>query len=267
MPEEQEAVEQEQEQVEDINPLDEAFPDEKPVDDYQEPEPEPDPDPEGEETGKKEEDAEMPSDEPEPEPEKEKEPEKEDDGIMAAYMAEKKKRQAYEQQLQQIQNSQQQPEPEFDWSNPEKTLELKAQQIENKFNERFLNMSEASCKQRHEDYDQKYEVFVSMATENPAIINQMQAQPDPAEWAYQQATKQSLLNEIGSDPEAYRQKIEAEVRAKFEAEQGAQKQTEVEKKIQQVSDLPPSAAKIKAKQTDRNDPIMSDPLGAALGDR
>jgi len=270
MPDEQGAIEEQETEGVEVNPLDEAFPHEVPVNDEVEPRPEPGQDEitEDDETGKKEEEPGMPPEESEgKEPEKDQ-VEEQPEGVMAAYMAEKKKRQLLEQQLQQIQSNKPPPEdPEFDWSDPKKTIEQATQQIENKFNEKLLNMSEYSCKQRHEDYDQKYEVFVGMAMENPSLINTMLKQPDPAEWAYGQATKQAMLNDIGSDPVAYRQKLKNEILAELKAEQGTEKETEIDKKIQQAQGLPPSAAKIKAKQARRDDAVLNDPLGQVFGDR
>jgi len=192
------------------------------------------------------------------------------DGIMAAYMAEKKKRQLYEQQLQQLQQRQQkqEPEPEFDWTDPKKTIKQETQRLEQQFTEKLLNMSEYACKQRHEDYDQKYELFTEMALNNPAIINQMLTQADPAEWAYQQASKQAAMREIGDDPVAYREKLKEEIKAQLLHEMGGGKKNDIEEKIQKAAGIPPAAAGLRAKATNSSkDLLLDDPLASVFGSR
>lgn len=159
----------------------------------------------------------------------------ENEGFKAAYFAEKEKRQALE-----ARQREPEKEREFDWTNPEKTLTEIETNLSQKFEKRFLEMSEYQCKARHEDYGDKYNVFVNMAKENPHIVQTMLQQPDPAEYVYKIAAQKMLTDEIGADPETYRARIVAEERAKWEAELN-QKST-LKKNL--ASKLPPSAAKI-----------------------
>jgi len=138
------------------------------------------------------------------------------------------------------------------------------QELGQDFNTRFLNMSEAQAKSRHEDYDEKYESFKKMAMENPSIINTMTAQADPAEWAYQQAAGKLSMEEFGNDPVAYKEKLKAEILNELKTD----KNSKIEKTIIEATKLPPSAADIIGKSnTNVGVAVSNDPLGDAFGDR
>lgn len=85
------------------------------------------------------------------------------------------------------------------------------------FNER-LNQSEMMLRDQHDDVDEKMAVFKQAATANPALRSELTRQVHPYRWAYQQAQRIMAMEEIGGDPAAYRAKVEAELRAKWEAE-------------------------------------------------
>ena len=80
------------------------------------------------------------------------------------------------------------------------------------FNER-LNMSEALLRQQHDDVDAQILAFRRAAEADPALRRELRQQPHPYQWAYEQGKRLQLLAEIGSDPEAYRRRVEEEVRA------------------------------------------------------
>lgn len=241
------------------DPLDEIFPERYPLDSMGESEPESTPEPPAEEEveTKGEEEAEPPA-------APEEEPKPQDDPLareLAAFKAqaldERRKRQALESQLAQ---KQEQP-PGFDWDNPEQTIASVEQRFEQKMQTNLLNLSEAQAKVRHEDYDQKYEVFVKMVEENPAIVQTMLQQPDPAEFAYQTATKRLFTDEVGSNPQEYEDKLRAKIRLEIE-EEFKQKATN----RQELSNsLPPSAKSLTSK-TQPVDVINDDPLGELFND-
>jgi hypothetical protein len=88
------------------------------------------------------------------------------------------------------------------------------------FNER-LNLSEAMIRDKYEDVDEKLAVFKKAAEANPALRAELSRQPHPYAWMYSQAQRMQALAEVGDDPTAYRAKVEAEIRAKVEAEYAA----------------------------------------------
>lgn len=87
-------------------------------------------------------------------------------------------------------------------------------------NER-LNMSEQMLRQQHDDVDDVMKVFQAEVAKNPALGAQLAQQPHPYKWAYETAKRITAMQEIGPDPAAYRSKLEAELRAKWEAERAA----------------------------------------------
>lgn len=92
---------------------------------------------------------------------------------------------------------------------------------ERMLNER-MNMSEAMVRAQHDDVDEAVEVFKAEAQRNPALVAQLRAQQHPWQWAYQQAKRIKAMSEIGDDPAAFRARIEAEARQRFEAEMAQQ---------------------------------------------
>lgn len=90
---------------------------------------------------------------------------------------------------------------------------------ERMINERF-NTSELIARQAHPDIDEKIEAFKEALQANPAIYQQMQNQAHPWEFAYKEGARLLLAKEMGDDPTTYRQKLEAEIRAKVLAELG-----------------------------------------------
>lgn len=87
------------------------------------------------------------------------------------------------------------------------------------FNER-LNMSEAMLRSQHPDadVDARLAVFKKAADANPALRAELSRQSHPYKWAFEHAGRLMAMEEIGGDPVAYRTRIEAEIRAKIEAE-------------------------------------------------
>lgn len=109
-------------------------------------------------------------------------------------------------------------EPPSFWDNPEAVIERRVAIAEQQMTQRLINISEASAKARHADYDDKFQVFAGIVKQNPHVYQEMLAQPDPAEWAYQVAARQSVMRDIG-DPVEYRSKLEKEIRDQIAAEQ------------------------------------------------
>jgi hypothetical protein len=87
------------------------------------------------------------------------------------------------------------------------------------FNER-LNISERMLRARTDsaDVDAKIAVFRKAAADNPGLRAQLGSHPDPYQFAYDTGARFLAMEEIGTDPAAYRAKVETELRAKIEAE-------------------------------------------------
>lgn len=90
-------------------------------------------------------------------------------------------------------------------------------------NERF-NTSEMLARDKYADLDEVVEQFKAAAAQNPALVAQMNAHPHPWKFAYDEGKRLKFAAEIGNDPEAYRKKVEAEVRAQLtQSQQPAQR--------------------------------------------
>lgn len=91
------------------------------------------------------------------------------------------------------------------------------------FNER-LNLSERmlrAAKPDAADVDAKIAVFKKAATDNAALRAQLASHPDPYQFAYDIGQRTLAMEEVGTDPAAYRARVEAELREKILAEYGA----------------------------------------------
>ena len=64
-------------------------------------------------------------------------------------------------------------------------------------------------------------MFAEEAGRNPVLATQLREAPDPAEFIYRQGRTAMELRQVGGDLGAYRKRVEAEIRAKLEAEYAA----------------------------------------------
>lgn len=85
-------------------------------------------------------------------------------------------------------------------------------------NER-MNMSEIMVRQQHQDVDEMLAVFQKAAEQNPALGAQLAQQRHPWQWMYDQAKRMKAMEEIGSDPAAYKQRLRDELLAELQAQQ------------------------------------------------
>lgn len=197
-------------------------------------------------TGEKQEEAAPPAEETQ----KEEPKQKEASGWEKAYFAERARRQKLEKSQSQTQEPQ---KTEFDWKDPSNTIDKLRSDLKFESDLRFADLSQQLCRGRHEDFDEKYQVFEQMATANPALLSEIMSKPDPAQHAYDLATQKMFQDQVGADPEAYEKKLEAKIRAEVEAE--------FKNKAKATGDLaaslPPSAASL----TDKV-PINSAPKDA-----
>lgn len=129
-----------------------------------------------------------------------------------------KKLKEYEARLQPAQQPPAQVQPETPpdwWSAPEQAAQALQTQFQQQVFETRVAMSERMMKQQHADYDDVSNLFAERAKSDPRLLQQLIAHPFPAEFAYQVGQQIKLLDEIGTDPAAYRAKVEAEIRAQL----------------------------------------------------
>ena len=111
------------------------------------------------------------------------------------------------------------PQPINPAENPEAFVERIQQVV---LNER-LNTSELLLRKElgAEKVDAAIAEFQAAAKADPTLFPNLYSQPDPYAWMHKQVERIRAQAEIGDDPASYRAKIEAELRAKWEAEHGA----------------------------------------------
>ena len=153
---------------------------------------------------------------------------------LEALLSERERRQAAEREAQEL-RAKTQPVPDV-WENPAAFVEGKVKEVESRLlteadkraevraRELFLSYTEGEARGRYTDYDQMREVFSQEVQRNPVLISQLASAPNPAEFIYQQGRIARELQQVGGNLSAYRQRIEAEVRAKLEAEYAAKPQ-------------------------------------------
>lgn len=107
---------------------------------------------------------------------------------------------------------------------PEGFVQFQARKMDDALFHQRLNTSEAFLRRfmkDNADVDAKVEVFKKAAAENPVLGVELRKHPDPYQYAYETAQRILAQQEIGTDPAAYRARVEAEIRAKVEAEYAA----------------------------------------------
>lgn len=169
---------------------------------------------------------------------------KDDHVPLAALKAEREKRQERDRELEQIrkelealrrgqQPPEQEEEPEI-WDNPDEFVSRKVQAVQQQLQGRLYSALEAAAREQYPDFDEKFDAVKAEVDVNPALRDRILAAPNPALEAYRTG-KRLLEYQQMQDPDAYRQKIEAEVRAKLEAEYKAKE----EERAKASQNLPP----------------------------
>jgi len=154
-----------------------------------------------------------------------------------------------------------QPEEKVDFfDDPDKALLTMEERVDRKIAKARIDWSEQAARARHEDFDDKIKAFTESANENPALWDQMGKSPDPAEFAYNQASQVLKMREfenIGS----FEEKIRADERAKAEEKAKA----EYEAKLAELSNLPGSLSDIRASGGNSSQPVINESLEDVLG--
>jgi hypothetical protein len=170
---------------------------------------------------------------PDPTPESEDS----DPWTKTAYLDEKRKRQAAETRLNELEQQRNNPpiaRPDV-FQDPEgafrHTENIVAQQVGNMKTE----MSQELMRQFHDDYDVREAQFLQLAAENPQLSGELARATNPAKFAYETAVKHEQYQEMQDLP-TYKAKLKAEILAEIKAEQNGE-QTEANER---VADIPPS---------------------------
>jgi hypothetical protein len=130
---------------------------------------------------------------------------------------------AYKRQQEEAARPQPQPMPPLapiDPSQDPMGFTVRIQQV--MLNER-LNNSEMLLRDKIGDdkVTEYVQEFQQLAQRDPTLFGKLYAQTNPYGWMTREVDRQRVLRDVGDDPSAYRSKIEAEARAKWEAEAAA----------------------------------------------
>jgi hypothetical protein len=130
---------------------------------------------------------------------------------------------AYRKQQEEAQRPQPQPMPPLapiDPAQDPQGFTMRIQQV--LLNER-LNNSEERLRDKvgDEKVTEYVNEFKQLAERDQTLFGKLYAQPNPYGWMMREVDRLRLLRDVGDDPSAYRTKIEAEARAKWEAEAAA----------------------------------------------
>jgi hypothetical protein len=188
--------------------------------------------------------------------------------------AEKARADELNRQLEAIRRPPEQPQPQPQYqpipldpvNNPQGFI---AQVQREMFNDR-LNTSELMLRKEigAEAVSQIVADFKQAVAQNPMLERQLQQQVHPYEWVRQQVETIRMHRDIGTDPDAYRARIIAEERAKWESEM----QGNAPARVSPAAGLPPSLANARSvagrtTSTFTGPPTMDAILAGAAGRR
>jgi hypothetical protein len=101
-------------------------------------------------------------------------------------------------------------EPVDLFSNPDGFVQSLEQRISRQFETRFLNQSLGRAARQHgETFNQAFQAL--QATRDRGLVDRIRASDDPGEAVLDWHRQQSALREIGTDPNAYKQKLRDEL--------------------------------------------------------
>lgn len=136
-----------------------------------------------------------------------------------------------------------------------------------------LDWSEAALRDRvgDEEVDATIKDFQSEAAKDPTLWGKLYAQANPYAWAHKQMAQTRVVRDIGTDPNAYREKLRAEVEAEIRAKMAAeQPQGAAAPPVSPAAGLPPSLATVRSSapraQVFNGPPSMEDIVGRRSGD-
>lgn len=179
-------------------------------------------------------------------PSKKSEPDDPETGLKAGITAERKKRQAVETRLRELEQqlAKQQPQQVPDvLGDPQGYAQHVRSEVETALLDERVNLSVDFARDRHEDFADvmgaEMENWTEAVAADPTLYQRAISQRNPGEWAYQHLKREKMLSEIG-DPENWKkQQLEA---LRKELEPTIRK--ELEAKLPQHVAPPPSLASV-----------------------
>lgn len=161
---------------------------------------------------------------------------------------ERRKRQKIEKEFEEFKTAKEVKRPDV-FDDQEGAFSHVEKNLTQRFQDQVTNLSRSFMMELKPDYEEKEKVFSELANNNPTLINQCFADPNPAKFAYDYADKHLKLKEI-ENIDDLRSKIREEERQKIlqEIQEGKDKDAET------VDKLPPSLANARS-ASEGGDPI------------
>lgn len=157
-----------------------------------------------------------PAKEPEPEVQAAEQPKEEPKMVpLDVLLKERDKWRTRAEELESQIQSAPQPEPvEYD-EDPYGYVNQMESRLNSKLSDMKMSMSETVVKQLIPDYDDKLGFYAKYAQQNPQLVQQVQQSDNPALLAYNLGKQFETQEKYGSDPDAMRKAIRAEVEAEL----------------------------------------------------
>lgn len=151
----------------------------------------------------------------------------------AALIAERKKRQELEAELEGYRTKQEPVKTPDVFEDQEGFTSYLKNEVASATWQTRVDLSQAFMRDRHEDYDAKEAKFMEMLGDNPNLAQDPAFRSNPAKFAYDYATKAEKF-EAMQDVDKYeadlRAKVESEIRAQVEAEMTGKAQKDAKKR-------------------------------------
>lgn len=133
------------------------------------------------------------------------------EGLKNATIAERRKRQEMEAQLQRFQ----QPEPQSYLDSPEQYVDKQVGSVKKEVQDHITSMSEIMARQAHPDFEEKYRAFQDAALQNPALMDMVLGDRFPGEAAYQMGKQVMFNQKYGASVDDMYKNIRAEAEAEL----------------------------------------------------
>lgn len=181
---------------------------------------------------------------PEGEPEAEKpettseEEQEKQDWTFEAVKNLRKEKQELREQLEKLQADQVKEEPLPDiFDNQEEFVKSLRDQLKGETRQQIIQTQRDMMMEFKSDYEDKEKAFFEIAKDNPALISQANASPNPAKFAYDQGVKYLKYQEM-QDVDSLEAKLRAELEQKIRSEYDLKSK----EKTQKADNLSPSLA-------------------------
>jgi hypothetical protein len=150
--------------------------------------------------------------------------------------------------------------PDFN-QNPHHWAQVMVQNQQRALLNERLNISEAMISEKigAEELGKYVAEFKEAAGKDQTLWGKLYNQPSPYAWMTKEMDRRRSMAEVGDDPAAYRSRIEAELRAQWEAEQQTQPaQGNGAPRVSPAANLPPSLAGVRS-VAGRSSPAFTGP--------